>query len=210
MEFLVDNLVDYLEFIAKEGIPEENDERDREDVIVTHFRSVNLNNGFTITRLPIHMTEPYITKGYMLSYTGDDPEKGITVAQLHNMNLTSGYKSTIHSDGTYAVNVFFLNKCINLITGGSNNPKAEDVRRMLINLKLVTTHLLRELYPSFDERYANVAGGVVAVAIARRIGLPVTPSLLSEAYHCTTALAEALIDRYDVVNAKFTDTPWMI
>lgn len=210
MEYIVNYLVDYLELIRDGHIPEEDAEKDKEDIIVSHFRSVNLSNEFTIDRLPMVMSDPYAIRGYSLAYNGIDPKKGITVAQLHNMNLTSGYKSTICPDGSYIVNIFFLNKCINLITGGINSYKDEDVHRMLINLKLISTHLLREFHPSFDERYANVAGGVIAVAITRRIGLPVTPILLSEAYHCTTALAETIIDRYDAIECKFTDTPWMI
>ena len=210
MEYIVDHLSEYLEFIHNGNLPKEDVEKDKEDIIISHFRSVNLSNEFTIKRLPMIMSSPYIIKGYSLEYNGTDPKKGITVAQLHNMNLTSGYKSTICPDGSYIVNIFFLNKCINLITEGINSYKDEDIHRMLINLKLISTHLLREFHPSFDERYANVAGGVIAVATTRRIGLPVTPILLSEAYHCTTALAETIIDRYDAIEHKFTDTPWMI
>lgn len=211
MEYIVYILTKYLEFIRKEGTPEKNEEQDNLDMIITHFRSVNLTGDYTIERLPIQgiyaNKSSFVMKGYSLAYNGDDPNKGISVAQLHNMNLTSGYKSTIESNGDYTINVFFLNKCINLIKESSI--EADGIRKILVNLKLVTTHVIRELYPSFDERYANVAGGVVAVAIARRIGLPVTPSILSEAYHCTTALAEAIIDRYDVKEKKFVDTAWM-
>lgn len=207
MELLVEVFTSYFEFLKKY----EFDGEDDTDIILRHFRSVNLSGEYSIERLPV--TTIYTNdravpiRGYALSYTGNNPDKGITVSQLHNMNLTSGYRAIVDSDGTYSISVFFLNKCINLVKESSY--EADSIRKMLINLKLVSTHVIRELYPSFDERYANVAGGVVAVAIARRIGLPVTPSILSEAYHCTTSLAEAIIDRYDVKEKKFVDTAWM-
>lgn len=211
MNNIVDSLSTYLNRISDpEFMKTESIESGIEDPIIKHFRSVNLSNNYTIEALPDYIivgSDFTRVKAYSIAYSGKEVGKGISIAQITNMNLSSGYSVSVDYSGSFRCNVFFLNKCIETFKHVSSNE--HDIRRAVINLKPVCTHILSVAYPKLGEKYINVAGGVVAVAVARRIKLPVTPSILSEAYHCTIPLAEAIIEKYDLRANSFVDIPWM-
>ena len=196
---------------------------DENDPVITQFKSMNLGNGYNIYRIRDN-TFKYCTlpDAYMCLYLIDRGNKPISNPQIFNLNMSSGYRVQFDEIGRIIANVFMEKELAlyrqyeeseygerKLVRDFKDMDKAT-ADRFIRNMRAVCNNLILFAYPNMDIKNANVGASVIAVAVVRSLGVPVTPSDLADSYSCSVPLAEAIIDKYSVSEEKFIGLPWML
>ena len=190
-----------------------NAEVSNEGDVCEQFHSVNLANGFHLYKVAdawfSAIATPYYRKKVQMYIISRDDDKEISDKQLYNLNNNSGYRVTLDTSyGTPICNYFMDSSLVNV----DNFAKLSkyQIQRLLKNLWYASENIVQFAYPELGTRYANIAASVVGVAVARHLQVPVIPTELADAYKCSNALAESILDEYDVETGKFQGLPWMM
>lgn len=181
--------------------------------VCEQFHSVNLANGFHLYKVNdaefSAIATPYYRKNVQMYVVSRDDDKEISDKQLYNLNNNSGYRLTLDpSYGTLICN-YFMDASLVHVDDFAKLSK-DQIQRLLKNLWYASENIVQYAYPELGTRYANIAASVVGVAVARHLQVPVIPTELADAYKCSNALAESIMDKYDVETGKFQGLPWMM
>lgn len=179
------------------------------DSTIDQFRSMNMSNGYTIKRaygtIPLSAGNDCICKVYSVGSTNED--NPVTIRQLYNINVTSGYRYSM-SDYEPMCNTFFRKDFIEC--SDLTKLDRDQTKFFLKNLRDVCINIIKYRYFMIEEKFHAIASTIIATAVAGRLGIAVTPEFIGEVFGCSIALAEVIIDKYDHDSGDFIGIPWMI
>ena len=181
--------------------------------VCEQFHSVNLANGFHLYKVNdaefSAIATPYYRKNVQMYVVSRDDDKEISDKQLYNLNNNSGYRLTLDTSFGTPICNYFMDASLIHVDNFAKLSK-DQIQRLLKNLWYASENIVQYAYPELGTRYANIAASVVGVAVARHLQVPVIPTELADAYKCSNALAESILDEYDVETGKFQGLPWMM
>ena len=137
----------------------------------------------------------------------------ITDEYIRKLNVTSPYRYSLLQDGHLCANIFIDANLMHKTPVEFNSPNSisgDEFKHYLNNVLSMTINIIGFMYPQLEIDHRNMAGVVCTTWICMKMGMPISPQFLADAFGTNPTVAEAVIDKCDIEEDEIHGLPWYL